>query len=61
MGEYAPKLKAPDPAKAHGAWVYLAISILAGVLSAARFDMLAAPLAYSAFPGLFVLSGAFTV
>ena len=61
MSEHALKLKAPDPAKAHGAWVYLAISIVAGVLSAARFDMLTALLAGTAFLGVFVLSSAFAV
>jgi len=58
MSEHALKLKAPDPAKAHGAWVYLGISILAGVLSAASFDMLTALLAGLAFLGVFVLSSA---
>ncbi|MFM7299111.1 MAG: hypothetical protein ACKO4Q_18040 [Planctomycetota bacterium] len=61
MSEHALRLKAPDPAKAHGAWVYLAISILAGVLAAARFDMLTALLAGAAFLGVFVLSSAFAV
>lgn len=58
MSEHALKLKAPDPAKAHGAWVYLGISILAGVLSAASFDMLTALLAGTAFLGVFVLASA---
>jgi hypothetical protein len=58
MSEHARKLKAPDPARAHGAWVYLVISILAGVLSAARYDMFAALLAGAAFLGVFVLAGA---
>ena len=48
------KLKAPDPAKAHGAWVYLVISIVAGVLSAARFDPATACLAGLAFLGVFL-------
>ena len=61
MSEQLLKLKAPDPAKAHGAWVYLTISIVAGVLSAARFDMLTALLAGGAFLGVFVLTSAFAV
>lgn len=54
MVEGLAKLKAPDPAKAHGAWVYLVISIVAGVLSAARFDPATACLAGLAFLGVFL-------
>jgi len=32
----------PDPARAHGAWVYLIVSILAGVLPARGHDGIAA-------------------
>lgn len=54
MSEHGLKLKAPDPARAHGAWVYLVISILAGVLSASRFDVLTALFAGLGFLGVFV-------
>ena len=52
MGRSMPR--APDPARAHGAWVYLLVSILAGVLSAWRFDARAAACAGLAFLGVFV-------
>lgn len=48
------RLRAPDPARAHGAWVYLGVSILAGVLSSARFDMFTALCGGTAFLGVFV-------
>ncbi|MCC7011000.1 MAG: hypothetical protein IT454_00445 [Planctomycetes bacterium] len=59
MSEHAHKLKAPDPARAHGAWVYLVISILAGVLTSARFDMSTAFFAGVAFLGVFVCASSF--
>lgn len=58
MGDPGLKLKAPDPAKAHGAWVYLVISILAGVLCALRFDVWTALMAGLAFLGVFVIASA---
>lgn len=56
---HAQKLKAPDPARAHGAWVYLVISILAGVLTSARFDMSTAFFAGVGFLGVFVCASSF--
>jgi len=53
--------RSPDPARAHGAWVYLFVSILAGVLSARGHGMLAALCAGLAFVGVFVLVGALAV
>jgi len=46
--------RSPDPARAHGAWVYLFVSILAGVLSARGHGTTAALCAGLAFVGVFV-------
>jgi hypothetical protein len=47
--------RSPDPARAHGAWVYLGASILAGVLAAGGRGAIAALCAGLAFVGVFVL------
>jgi hypothetical protein len=54
MSEHATLTKAPDPARAHGAWVYLVVSILAGVMTAWRFDRLTALFGGVGFLGVFV-------
>jgi hypothetical protein len=46
----------PDPARAHGAWVYLAVSILAGALSVAGQGFLPALLAGLGYAGIFLLA-----
>ncbi|MHC5210821.1 MAG: hypothetical protein ACYTG2_08900 [Planctomycetota bacterium] len=48
----------PDPARAHGAWIYLAVSILAGSLSVAGQGFLPALLAGVGYAGLFLLVSA---
>lgn len=53
--------RSPDPARAHGAWVYLFVSILAGVLSARGRGMIAALCAGLAFVGVFVFVSALAV
>lgn len=53
--------RSPDPARAHGAWVYLFVSILAGVLSARGRGMIAAACAGLAFLGVFVFTSALAV
>jgi hypothetical protein len=53
--------RSPDPARAHGAWVYLFVSILAGVLSAGGHGAIAASFAGLAFVGVFVLVSALAV
>jgi hypothetical protein len=51
----------PDPARAHGAWVYLIVSILAGVLSARGHGSIAALCAGLGFVGVFVCVSALAV
>lgn len=51
----------PDPARAHGAWVYLIVSILAGALSEVREGFVPALLAGTSFAGVFLLGSAFAV
>jgi hypothetical protein len=53
--------RSPDPARAHGAWVYLFASILAGVLSAGGHGAIAALCAGLAFVGVFVMVGGLAV
>jgi hypothetical protein len=53
--------RSPDPARAHGAWVYLFVSILAGVLSARGQGTIAALFAGLSFVGVFVLTSALAV
>jgi hypothetical protein len=48
----------PDPAGAHGAWVYLALSILAGALTAVGTGVLPALLVGSGFAGVFFCASA---
>ena len=48
----------PDPARAHGAWVYLGVSILAGALSVAGQGFLPALLAGVGYAGIFLLASA---
>ncbi len=48
----------PDPAGAHGAWVYLALSILAGALTALGKGFLPALLAGVGFAGIFICASA---
>jgi hypothetical protein len=55
------RLRSPDPARAHGAWVYLFVSILAGVLSARGRGTVAALCVGLAFVGVFVLVSALAV
>ena len=49
----------PDPVKAHGAWVYLIVSVLAGALTEVKAGILPALLAGTGFAGVFLLAGAF--
>lgn len=51
----------PDPAKVHGAWVFLLCSVLAGALSAARHGFLPALFAGLSFAGVFFLGSAVAV
>ena len=51
----------PDPLRAHGAWVYLLVSVLAGVLVVAGPGRAAALLAGGGLLGLFVLAGALAI
>lgn len=46
----------PDPARAHGAWVYLIVSVLAGSLTAVREGFLPALLAGIGFAGVFLVA-----
>ncbi len=46
----------PDPTKAHGAWVFLGLAVLAGVLTATGRGVLPALLAGLAFAGVFLAS-----
>jgi hypothetical protein len=48
----------PDPLQAHGAWVYLAVSVLAGALTGVREGMLSALLAGLGFAGVVLGAGA---
>jgi hypothetical protein len=48
--------RVPDPAKAHGAWVYLLVSVLAGALTAAGIGFLPALFSGLAFAGVFLLA-----
>jgi hypothetical protein len=48
----------PDPAKAHGAWVYLVLSILAGTLTATGRGFLPAALVGAGFAGVFLCASA---
>lgn len=48
----------PDPARAHGAWVFLALAILAGALSAIGTGVVPALAAGAAFAGVFILASA---
>lgn len=52
---------APDPARAHGAWVYLLTSILAGAFSAGGRGTLAGLFAGLAFVGVFLVASAMAV
>ncbi len=53
--------KMPDPARMHGAWVYLIASILAGVLSSVGEGALPALLTGLGFAGIFVAASAFAL
>ena len=50
--------RVPDPAKAHGAWVYLVLSILAGTLTATGRGFLPAMLVGVGFAGVFLCASA---
>ncbi|MBW1844421.1 MAG: hypothetical protein JRJ05_08780 [Deltaproteobacteria bacterium] len=50
--------RVPDPAKAHGAWVYLVLSILAGTLTATGRGLLPAFLVGVGFAGVFLCASA---
>lgn len=51
----------PDPLRAHGAWVYLIVSILAGALTGEPRGFPAALLAGGGFVGVFVLAGSLAI
>jgi hypothetical protein len=51
----------PDPVRAHGAWVYLGVSVLAGTASVGQAGMLRAVLAGTGYAGLFLLVSAVAV
>ena len=46
----------PDPARAHGAWVYLIVSVLAGALSVAGQGFMPALFAGVGYVGIFLLA-----
>ena len=48
----------PDPARAHGAWVFLLLSVLAGSITSARGGFAMAILAGAGFGGVFLLASA---
>ncbi len=48
----------PDPARAHGAWVYLGVSVLAGALAVAGQGFVPALLAGLGYAGVFLLTSA---
>jgi hypothetical protein len=48
----------PDPLHAHGAWVYLGVSVLAGALTGVRQGVVPAILAGTGFAGVFLAAGA---
>jgi hypothetical protein len=50
--------RVPDPAKAHGAWVYLVLSVLAGTLAAPDRGFLPALLVGIGFAGIFLCASA---
>jgi hypothetical protein len=50
--------RVPDPAKAHGAWVYLVLSILAGTLTATGRGFVPALLVGVGFAGVFLCASA---
>jgi len=50
--------RVPDPAKAHGAWVYLVLSILAGTLTATSRGFVPALLVGVGFAGVFLCASA---
>jgi hypothetical protein len=51
----------PDPLRAHGAWVYLIVSILAGVLTVTDRGLAPALLAGSGFVGVYVLASSLAI
>ena len=53
--------RAPDPARAHGAWVYLGVSILAGILSARAQGVTAALCAGLGFVGVFLVASGLAI
>lgn len=56
MGRRVSIGRMPDPAQAHGAWVYLIVSVLAGSLTAVREGFLPALLAGIGFAGVFLVA-----
>ncbi len=50
--------RVPDPAKAHGAWVYLVLSVLAGTLAAPNRGFLPAFMVGIGFAGVFLCASA---
>ena len=50
--------RVPDPARTHGAWVYLVLSILAGSLTATGRGLLPALLVGAGFAGVFLCASA---
>jgi hypothetical protein len=56
MGRRVSIGRMPDPAQAHGAWVYLIVSVLAGSLTAVRDGFLPALLAGIGFAGVFLVA-----
>lgn len=50
--------RAPDPARAHGAWAYLVLSVLAGTLTATGRGILPAALVGVGFAGVFLCASA---
>jgi hypothetical protein len=53
--------RAPDPARAHGAWVYLAVSVLSGVLCTHGRGVLAASCVGLALVGVFLLASGLAI
>ena len=51
----------PDPARAHGVWVFLVLSVLAGSLSAAGAGFVPALLAGTGFAGTFLAASALAI
>ncbi len=53
--------RAPDPARAHGAWVYLLMSVLAGALTGSGRGLVSALFAGLGFVGVFLVASSMAI